>query len=376
MNVGFNQAWLKNNFGHQWTSPSYDQNEVNRMFDLAQKARSKTVRIWLFEGIDSTALIWKDGKVVGLHPDFIKNFEAFLKEAKKRNLNIYPTLFTPEPLKDTNVKEIRDRWWNLYNNKFNSMDSFKENALVPLMKIIQQESTSNVVNAIDVANEIDSGVIFNKFEGGWAGANKFICSLRSVISPIPVTASVGWGRNYLKGYEGAENTILKPNPSQDCVDFWDIHIYRDNGEIKNCEEIKLLAEKYQKKIILGEFGQTANRFDDELQKKNTESFIKNAKKCGFSMALAWRLSDVRIGHNPEAKFSYESLVLNQTRPAFDIIRNHNMTEALCLKSTIECSVDPNKSNALQSTHINNSKQPKENLSDDSINSQNKFKISK
>lgn len=355
-NVGFNQAWLKSNYAHQWTDKDYDQSEVKRLLDLTQKAGSKTIRMWLFEGADSNALIWKDGKVAGLHPDFLKNFQHFLTEAKARGIKVYPTLFSPGALDDSKDRAINERWWNLYNNKQGAMDAFQTNALEPLMKLINKSENKDSVFGIDVANEIDTGVLHDKFENGWSGANAFICGLKKKINPIPVTSSIGWGKAIIKKehgigiHRGAENIILDPNPYPNCVDFWDIHIYRDSGEIKNCEAIKALSEKYKKKIYLGEFGQDSKRFDHELQKTNAENFIKNAKQCGFSGALAWRLSDVRDGVNPEARFSLEANGKNNMRPAYEVIRQNNLKEALCENTSNKCSNQIKES--VNDSHLN------------------------
>ena len=73
-NVGFNQAWFNNSFSNQWINPQYDNLETQRVLDLTKNSHSQIIRVWLFEGMNSPSLIWKEGKVAGLHPDFLKNF--------------------------------------------------------------------------------------------------------------------------------------------------------------------------------------------------------------------------------------------------------------------------------------------------------------
>ena len=75
--------------------------------------------------------------------------------------------------------------------------------------------------------------------------------------------------------------------------------------------------------MLGEFGQgyDAPQFDDELQLKNVKAYAEHANACGFSQAFAWRLSDVRDGHNPDARFSFEAY--GKLRPAYFFIRDFN-----------------------------------------------------
>jgi hypothetical protein len=79
----------------------------------------------------------------------------------------------------------------------------------------------------------------------------------------------------------------------------------------------------KKKVIMGEFGQSffTHRYDDGLQAHATINHLKNAKECGFSELLAWRLSDIRPGHNPEARYSFEAF--GQMRPAYYIIQRNN-----------------------------------------------------
>jgi endo-1,4-beta-mannosidase len=120
---------------------------------------------------------------------------------------------------------------------------------------------------------------------------------------------------------GAANLILDPNPHPSCVDYWDIHFYNNEGSIPNCEKIAQVARSYGKKIYLGEFGQLSKSYSDELQVKTVTNFIRNAKACGFSGALAWRLADIRAGNNPEARLSFEAF--GKMRPAYDVIRNWN-----------------------------------------------------
>jgi hypothetical protein len=338
-NIGFNQGWIKSSYEYQWSDQVYDAAEVRRILDLNKGAHSKTIRMWLFEGVNSTALIWKDAKVIGVHPEFLKNFEDFLKEAKKREIQVYPTFFSPEAVTKSNDQAIRNRWWNLFNNKYGGLDAFKE-AIKPLLALLYSPEYRSTIFGIDLANEIDIALVKKFFENDWYGANKFICDLRNHIKnatplgeeSIPVTASLGWPYIPLTS-RGAVNIILDPNPHHSCVDFWDIHVYDNDGYINNCQKIKELVSSYNKKIYLGEFGQFSKAYDDKLQLSSTENFINNAKQCGFSGALAWRLSDVRDGINPEARFSFESF--GKTRAAYEYIKNSNAQEALAWHSAMK-----------------------------------------
>jgi hypothetical protein len=84
------------------------------------------------------------------------------------------------------------------------------------------------------------------------------------------------------------------------------------------------VQKYKKKIYLGEFGQLSKSYDDNLQLMVNNNFANNAKRCGFSGALAWRLSDIRPGVNPEARYSYEAF--GKPRPAYQFVKTFNENE--------------------------------------------------
>lgn len=342
-NVGFNQAWLGTYYSGQWQEsyvdaetkknvPVYSAAEADRMLDLTKNAGGKNLRIWLFEGQNSTALKWsKDGKVEGLDPAFLKTFEKFLLQAKAKGIQVYPTLFDANAFNDMPAGPMRDRWWNLMNDKNGGLDAFKKNALEPLFKLLNRPDLRSTISGLDIANEMDAAVNHNRFEKGWEGANKLICNIRSQLheakgsgKPIPVTASIGWPMIPLVN-RAAADVLLDPNPHPNCVDFWDLHLYNNGGTIPNCAAIKAFVKKYQKKIYLGEFGQFSGAYDDKLQKSNAESFIANAKRCGFSGALAWRLSDVRPGYNPEARYSYEGN--GGLRPAYEVIKSANAASA-------------------------------------------------
>jgi len=330
-NVGFNQAWIHSNYEKQWSDKFYDAIEVKRILELTKNSGAKSIRMWLFEGTNPTGLVWNDGKVSSISPDFLKNFEDFLKEAKKRDLLVYPTYFSAGSLEYAKGDlPTLNRWWNLINNKFGGREAFLK-ATRPLLDLMYNPKYRSTIFGIDVSNEIDAGIILNSFENGWYGANEFVCAVRESIrsasrneqESIPVTASLGWPYIPMKS-RGAINIILDPNPHPNCIDFWDIHLYNNYGNIPNCEEIKALVQKYKKKIYLGEFGQFSKSYDDNLQLMVNKNFVNNAKRCGFSGALAWRLSDIRPGVNPEARHSYEAF--GKPRPAYQFIKIFNENE--------------------------------------------------
>jgi hypothetical protein len=108
-----------------------------------------------------------------------------------------------------------------------------------------------------------------------------------------------------------------------CADYLDFHSYNNEGEIHRCRQLRAYSKLNKKELILGEFGQGffTHRYDNNLQLKNTELYIKSAERCGFKEALSWRLSDIRPGINKEARYSFEAY--GQMRPAYWLIQKNN-----------------------------------------------------
>ena len=164
-------------------------------------------------------------------------------------------------------------------------------------------------------NEIDALVFWSTFIRSWGvfpnwnKANEFVCRMYKDIKRLhpkgQVTVSVGWA--------WAQNHTLDGSVYEGCVDYFDLHLYNDSGDVPRCEDFKKFTAQKGKKLQLGEFEQKSKSYSDSLQEKVTYQFLKNAKNCGFQSAMSWRLSDVRPGHNEEARYSYESA--GQWRPA-------------------------------------------------------------
>ncbi|MDH4468020.1 MAG: cellulase family glycosylhydrolase [Bacteriovoracaceae bacterium] len=309
--VGANQAWWKTNYSSQWIYPYFDGKEVIRLLDVAAANKLKIFRVWLFEGIENQSFSLNGNQVI-LNESFLPNFEFFLKAAKDRKIQVAISLFDGNVINEWGDRTPkRDFIYNLWlgNNPpgENLMENFRQAILFPIFSLIASKY-KGVVTQIDVMNEIDALVFWSTFIRSWGvfpnwkSANRYICAMSKAIKQIypegKTTASVGWWQS--------QNHILDGTIDQSCVDFFDIHLYNDTGEIPRCEDFKTLGLRTGKFIQLGEFGQKSSAFSDELQDKVTYEFIKNAKACNFRNALAWRLSDVRPGNNGEARFSYEA----------------------------------------------------------------------
>lgn len=326
--TGFNQGWFKSDFSSQWMDGVYDAVEARRLLDLTREAGGRVLRVWLFEGNQPRALLRAEGgRFSGVDAGFLRNFESFLRDARDRGVQVYPTFFSPGMMRHEKDPEWRRRWLDLYRLRNGMAESFRDRVLPPVLELLGREEFRSTIFALDLANEIDDGENQGLFENGWHGVNRWICQMRAWIHErtpwIQVTASIGWP--WVPFYSrAAADVLLDPNPHPSCVDFFDLHLYNNSGRIPNCERIRKLIVREKKPVFLGEFGQFSKRFDDRLQAEVTRAFLENARSCGLSGALAWRLSDVRPGFNPEARYSYEAH--GRTRPAFEVMKEFSRSK--------------------------------------------------
>jgi hypothetical protein len=314
LNVGFNQAWFHNDYGQQYLDHKFDPIEIDRIFKLARSAGSKTVRLWLFESSDFPMLNWNEKELIGIKPEFIKNFVRTLKIAEENQIKIYMTIFDAHayaPGKE--FMKIRQ----FFNPK--GTEQFLKLVMHPLMEEIKAQQLLSVVEKLDIINEGDTVVNRFGFNLGWAGVNKMLCTWKSAIPEIALTMSI---RSH--ALLRLPLNLFADNGPLACADFFDFHSYSDQGKIHNCQRFKKYADKNIKPLILGEFGQSFfnHKYDDELHLTNTKNYIEQAQQCGFREALAWRLSDIRPGHNKESRYSFEAF--GTTRPAFSVIQAHNL----------------------------------------------------
>jgi len=314
LNVGFNQAWFHNDYGQQYLDHKFDEQEVERIFSLARSAGSSTVRLWLFESSDFPMLNWEQDKLIGIKPEFIKNFLQTLKIADKHQIKIYMTIFDAHAyVPGKPFLKLRQ----FFNPK--GTQDFLNIVMQPLMHAIKENQLLHTIERLDVINEGDTVVNRLGFNLGWSGVKKMLCTWKSAIPELPITMSL---RNH--ALLNLPRNLFAENGPFACADYYDFHSYSDKGLIHNCRGLKKYADRNLKPLILGEFGQSFfnHTYDNEMQVTNTKNFIQQAQNCGFKQALAWRLSDIRPGYNKEARYSFEAF--GTTRPAFDVIREHNL----------------------------------------------------
>ena len=307
---GFNQAWFKKSFAYQWLDKYFDPSYVEKIVILNKEANSQLVRMWLYEGSGLRQFDYdpKSNQLM-LKPEVLKNLRAFLLIARKHGIKVNLTFLDGNAYKVIGKNnELAAFWWNVFNDQYGALNHFYESAVAPVYKLVNEEF-KDVVTQIDLVNEVNALEAFHMFANPNVSMPTFLCRL-SKGSPVPVTASLGW--------HDATERLLDGYLSNACLNFYDIHLYNDEGVIPRCQDFKRLSRKGMK-FQLGEFGQQSPAYDDALQSLVTRKFLQNAQNCGFKAALAWRLDDTREGYNPEARHSYMSF--GKTRPAYEVFKN-------------------------------------------------------
>lgn len=321
--VGFNQAWFNNDYSGQYLDDYYDQAEVIRVMNLTQNAGARNLRLWFFESPNFPMLHWNHDQILGVKNEFIQNVLRTLKIAQDRDVKVYMTFldahsYRPDKLSRSELKKLR----SIYQQS--GGQEFLHKVIAPFLKAIHSAGLSSTISRIDITNEMDTVINRLGFNEGWQGANRMLCQWSSFIknlngfNSVPITFSLR-----LHPLLYLPKDLLSEEGPMKCADFFDFHSYANSGKIHRCQTLKNYSQTSKKQLILGEFGQSYfdHRFDDHLQETNTLNYLNSAEKCGFSEALAWRLSDIRPGKNKEARYSFEAYGTN--RPAYQVIKEHN-----------------------------------------------------
>lgn len=321
--TGFNQAWWRDAYGRGWIQ-GYDHDEAVRLIYATRSNAGRVLRVWLFEGLSPEGIFWDEGaadtagpavrvRPTGIDSRKLHNIERFLQACRAQGIRVYITLLDGNMYRfeAPHLNSRQTEWKAVLDVDSPSGRGFRASVLAPLGALLGRYQDS--VYGVDLCNEVNALVRAGWFRDGWKGARSWMDTWRNVLrstAPVPVTASFG--------HHDALSTLFLGRLPSASVDFHDIHAYDDEGKIPYASALRLYMMKATRPVILGEFGQSSGTFDDARQCLVTQGFIRHARSCGLSGAFAWRLSDVRPGHNPEARFSYEAF--GAWRPAMATFR--------------------------------------------------------
>jgi hypothetical protein len=309
---GFNQAWIHDHYGSQWGA-RFDAAEWERLLQRTKNAGATIFRIWIFEG---THLLRDHGNPerrgeFSIHPLYLKNLREAVRLSKKFGVRLYLTLF------DGNASTWASDEENallaqVLDPHSEEHQAFLAGFVAPLANIIAENPEA--FYGVDLVNEINVFIRDRRFPAGQSGLRSWISSLRSAFR-LPPTVKLFASL----GHHDAVSYITSGRLPVDLLDGIDIHLYNDRGAIEECASLREISRQAGKPWILGELGQSSKSFDDALQARVLERFVASARQCGAAAVLPWRLSDIRQGHNPEARLSFESY--GKPRPAYDVFRS-------------------------------------------------------
>jgi hypothetical protein len=264
---GANLPWLDGHFSYYLAldphNPSYgcafNYNTMNQHFADMHNMGINVVRLWVHTN-DQGCTIDSNGNTTGVTSLFWTNMDNTVYLAGLNGIHLYVTLNGGRADFLTDGTKL-----NMYIN----------NALKPMIKRYQGD---NRIFAIDAMNEIDGvvgGPDGNYGSGpSWAQAQSYIRSIVSAVHSVDgsrlVSCSTGWHAWNNLGYFKGQG-----------LDFYDFHLYNDNGYIPAASTLGL-----DKPVYVGETGQSTNSWSDSIQNTEMSNMLNNAKN-GYAGVGIW-----------------------------------------------------------------------------------------
>jgi hypothetical protein len=322
--VGYNEAWIENNYGN-WLasnplfgeSSAFNYNLVGTMFSGMAQGNAKIVRIFLFPAVQGIVINpSKSPQTQGLTSEFLTNLGAVFQLARTYNLKLYITALNADDMNAVTAQNnpvLHTYYQNLISNSAETY-AYETLVLAPIIELMS--NYKDVIYAFDLINEIEAAINAGYFSNYWIGAQAWIRNMAYPVTAaapwLPVTSTAGWG------YAVQEVTLGLFSGLD--LNFYDVHIYSNSGTYSGqtalCSKVK--SDKLQ--IVLGEFGQSSTTLSDTVQVTETQNFLNGAKNSCFSSALAWKYESTS-----QPWFSYLYITnsggLGGTRPAYTTFKN-------------------------------------------------------
>lgn len=279
--VGYNEAWFGPSYGSDLTT-AFDLAYVETTFDRLRAAGGHVVRLWLFEGFEGVPIGPATPRIGDVSPTLLANLGKVLEAARARKLAVYLTALDGNALPQ-DAGALRDLGWNLMNGLYGELDAYETKVLAPTLAAIAPYQ--DVVWAFDLMNEIEAprhrGFWSDPIGGPRAWMKREAAFVKSKAPWLKVTTSAG--------HDTAAFDLALGVFSGLGLDFYDLHVYADDGLVPNVTNVCAKAASDGVPIVLGEFGQKTTSDDDALQRNSTKAFLAAAKGSCFKAALPWRL---------------------------------------------------------------------------------------
>lgn len=278
--LGYNEAWFGPSYASDLTT-NFDLARVNATFDGIVAGGGRVVRVWLFELLEGIAVGPTPPRIGDVSPTLLANLELVLQAARARGLGVYLTALDGNAMPEE-AGPTRDLYWNMLNGAYGEADAYETKVLAPTLARIAPYA--DVLYAFDLVNEIEAprhrGFWADPIGGPRAYLQRSIAFVKARAPWLKVTASAG--------HDTAAYDLAFGLFSGVGFDFYDLHVYSDQGTIPNLGNVCSKAAADGIPVILGEFGQLAHVDDDTLQANVTTTFVNAAKGSCFKGALAWR----------------------------------------------------------------------------------------
>ncbi|MBX7082473.1 MAG: hypothetical protein K1X88_24930 [Nannocystaceae bacterium] len=281
--IGYNEAWFGAAFGTDLTT-DFDPAYVESLFDGIVADGGHLVRVWLMPVPQGVTLAETVPQSQGVSDALLDNLDEVLHQARRRGLWVYLTLLDANTITNLGgeLQPLHDWGVRVLTGTQGEREAFIVHVLTPVLDVVDAHQDN--VFGFDIVNEIEAAIQRGVYADPVAGPREFIAAMATAVhdhSPwLRVTSTAGWG--------GAQYDITNGLFSGLGLDFYDLHVYSDDGVFAGATAMCQRVAQDGVPIYLGEFGQSTEMLDDQLQFDATASFLNNAKALCFSGAFAWR----------------------------------------------------------------------------------------
>ncbi len=299
---GANLAWLDGEY-NTWLGvdphePSwgvaYNSSDMNAALSTMHSLGIKVVRVWIMEG-DMGCNLDSNGYVTSVTSEFWSNLDNAVQLAQNNGIALYLTL--------NNGRAD-------FQENSAMLTAFINNALIPL---VERYKGNPGVWAIDEMNEIDGTVAgssgnYTSTGSTWSEAENYIRTVSTAIHNTDpnrlVSCSTGWHTwTNIDNFRGLG------------LDFYDFHVYADNGYVPTAASLGM-----DKPIYMGESGQGTAEWSDTLQNQAEANFLSNTDSGGYAGLGIW---DYGYDSGTESDI-YQMLETNGSlRPVATTIKDFN-----------------------------------------------------
>lgn len=245
--IGYNEDWFGDDYLFSLVK-TFDGAYVDKIFAGIKAGGADVVRIYLFQARQGLLLNKYAPQSAGIDPRMLANITTVLESARGHGLKVYFTLLDADAMPPPPASELRDYYYNLIHDKYGELDAFNAHVLEPLLELFAQFKDS--IYGIDIANEIQAAIknSYWDFFDQFSGPRRWLRTERDFIK-----SKAPWVRVSSDAMGPAD--IAGGLYSDLGLDFYDVHLYNDEGEIPNVGKICELVRSTGVPIIVGEFGQ-------------------------------------------------------------------------------------------------------------------------